>query len=76
VTRVLAPEPFLAAARGALADPAPDGAMRTLLEGTVTALNAGNGQWIEQEEDEAVLATSAEVTVPRLEPTGGGLGAC
>jgi predicted metal-dependent enzyme (double-stranded beta helix superfamily) len=63
VTGVLAPESFLAAARNALADPAPHRAMQALLEDMVAALKAKNGQWMEQDGDEVMLAASPDMTV-------------
>ncbi|HEV7477718.1 MAG TPA: autotransporter [Burkholderiales bacterium] len=56
-------EGFLAAARQALAGASPQQAMRSLLDATVEALHARTSRWIEHDEDEMLLASSAQLTV-------------
>src|SRR4030095_8784521 len=54
---------FLAAARQALAGTSPQGAMRTLLDAPGAAAPARSSKLIEQDDDEKLLISTAQLTV-------------
>ena len=56
-------EDFLSAARRAVADVSPQGAMRALLDATVNALHKQRRRWIEHDDDELLLLSSPQLTV-------------